>query len=105
MPDPLCHRLSPLPRETSSEIGRHVEFIFVRLYRFYTVETIGSGAEKDRGFLIPVGPTLFEPGVSRGCGESNGDGLVACLAVVSDDTVFSGSDDCRIKVWGCALAE
>jgi hypothetical protein len=31
--------------------------------------------------------------------------LVTCLAVVSDDTVFSGSDNCRIKVWGCALAE
>jgi len=27
----------------------------------------------------------------RGCGESNHDGLVTCLAVVSDDTVFSGS--------------
>ena len=48
MPDPLCHRLSPLPRETSSEIGRHVELIFVRLYRLYTVETIGSRA-KERG--------------------------------------------------------
>jgi hypothetical protein len=74
----------PLPRETFSEIGRHAEFVTVRLYHFDTIDTIES---------------------SRGCGESNGDGLVACLAVVSDDTVFSGSDDCRIKVWGCALAE
>ena len=30
--------------------------------------------------------------------------LVTCLAVVSDDTVFSGSDNCRIKVWARAGA-
>jgi hypothetical protein len=42
VPDPLCHRLLPLPRETFSEIGRHAGFITVRLYRFDTIDTIGS---------------------------------------------------------------
>jgi hypothetical protein len=37
-----CHRLLPLPRRTFSEIGRHAEFITVRLYRFDTIDTIGS---------------------------------------------------------------
>ena len=44
--DPLCHRLLPLPRGTFSEINGHVESIFVRLYRFYTNETIGSRAKE-----------------------------------------------------------
>ena len=44
--DPLCHRLLPLPRGTFSEINGHVESMFVRLYRFYTIETIGSRAKE-----------------------------------------------------------
>ncbi len=44
--DPLCHRLLPLPRGTFSEINGHVESIFVRLFRFYTIETIGSRAKE-----------------------------------------------------------
>ena len=35
----------------------------------------------------------------------NHEGQVTCLAVVSDDMVFSGSDEFRIKVWGRALCE
>jgi hypothetical protein len=44
--DPLCHRLLPLPRGTFSEMNGHVESIFVRLYRFYTIETIESRAKE-----------------------------------------------------------
>ncbi len=40
MPDPLCHRLLRLPRETFSEIGRRAEVITVRLYRLDTLGTI-----------------------------------------------------------------
>ena len=46
---------------------------------------------------LPFGSWCTEAG--------NHEGQVTCLAVVSDDTVFSGSDDCRIKVWGRALCE
>jgi hypothetical protein len=46
--DPLCHRLLPLPRGTFSEINGHVESVFVRLYRFYTNETIESRAKDSR---------------------------------------------------------
>jgi hypothetical protein len=49
VPDPLCHRLLPLRRETFSEIGRHAEFITVRLYRVDAIDTIGSW-RKNGGF-------------------------------------------------------
>ena len=38
-----CHMLLPLPRDASSEIGRHAEFITVRLYRFDTRKGNGRG--------------------------------------------------------------
>jgi hypothetical protein len=78
----------PLPRETFSEIGRHAEVVTVRLYHFDTTDTIESRAKA--------------PGLR---GEQWRRSSDVPLAVVSDDTVFSGSDDCRIKVWGCALVE
>ncbi len=48
MLDPLCHRLLPLRRDTFSEIGRHAEFITVRVYQVDAIDTIGSRA-KERG--------------------------------------------------------
>ena len=65
-----------------------------------------SHTSASRSLLGPARTVAFSSAFGSWCTEAaNHDGLVTCLAVVSDDTVFSGSDDCRIKVWGCALAE